>query len=201
MGGRTPHSNRYLTCPLQDRSPQSSIGCQVGRYLLFNAFTHLCVVSSVATGVDGGLILLSCVLGNRWIGVRYSRGTEFVTASTLALGVTQTTQWVHGAVILRVRQLEREAGHLPPTKPKVTKEWRHVSTVPTSWWRKFTLYREGESNRKINRKSNFPGIHVLFNVCLIIAYFICLTRRSGSQIWTGHEVEGDSHGIIMGTVF
>jgi hypothetical protein len=32
---------------------------------------------------------------------------------------------VHGAVISSVRQLEREAGHLHPTTPKVTKEWRH----------------------------------------------------------------------------
>jgi len=53
---------------------------------------------------------------------------------------------------------------------------------------------------KLIGESNFPGGHVLFHVYLITAYSIYLARRPFSQIWTGHDVEGDSHGMIIDAV-
>jgi L-rhamnose mutarotase len=54
---------------------------------------------------------------------------------------------------------------------------------------------------KLIGESNFPGGRVLFHVCLITAYSIYLARRPLFQIWTGHDMEGDTHGMIVGAVF
>jgi hypothetical protein len=53
----------------------------------------------------------------------------FTAASTLALRPTQPPiQWVTVAPFLRVKRLEREADHSPPSSVDVKNAWRYIST-------------------------------------------------------------------------
>jgi hypothetical protein len=56
---------------------------------------------------------------------------SFSIASRPALGPTQPlTQWVRGAVSLRIKRPWRNADHSPPSSAKVKNAWSYTSTLP-----------------------------------------------------------------------
>jgi hypothetical protein len=58
----------------------------------------------------------------------------FVTASRPALRLTQPPiQWVPGTLTPEVKQLWREADHLPPSSAEVKNAWSYTSTLPYSF--------------------------------------------------------------------
>ena len=151
----------YLTCPLQNRSPQSSIGCQVGCCVLSTVFTHLCVVSSPATGVEW---VVGWTTDKSVFDTRQGRNLvqrphwlwEPPRLSSGYMGLSSRGQSNWSVKLVIYFHLCRKLGnngdiHLLPH---------------TSCWRAFSLLREH------NRKINLYRVNVSLSVNLIIAYFL-----------------------------
>jgi hypothetical protein len=74
----------------------------------------------------------------------------FTTASGTALGPTQPPiQWVPGALSLKVKQLEREVDHSPPSSAEIKNAWSCTSTPNTPSWRGGQLKHSVEENTGI----------------------------------------------------